>query len=117
MDFELTASTWMLLFFILLLSVSIWKIQAFLPNKVLSDDDTTFEATQALEKLMLKIITQKKGLLNEEELFLFISKDEDFDAQLFWRFNLNRLKHLLSSYYVKHTNTSDIQSIYLHLDK
>lgn len=115
MDIEFSTSTWMLLFFILFLTVSIWKIWAFLPNKQLVDDDTTREATASLERLMLKVIQNSEGKLNERELFFEISKDEDFDGQLFWRFNLNRLKHLLLSYYSKNPNTSTIIEIYTHL--
>jgi hypothetical protein len=69
MDLEFSTATWMLLFFILFLVISIWKISAFLPNKLLADDDKTQEATQELEKLMLKIILEKEGLLDEKEFF------------------------------------------------
>jgi len=117
MDAEFTTSTWMLIFFIFFMIVSLWKIWAFLPNKKLADDDTTQEATQELEKLMLKIILQTEGQVDEKELFFKMSKDEDFDGQLFWRFNLNRLKHLLNSYYIKNPDTTNIETIYLHLNK
>jgi hypothetical protein len=36
---EVDIKTLMLLFFILFLTLSIWKIWAFLPNKQLKDDD------------------------------------------------------------------------------
>lgn len=117
MDIEVTTSTWMLIFFIFFMIISISKIWAFLPNKKLADDDTTQEATQALEILMLKIVVQTQGKIDEKELFLQMSKDEDFDSKLFWRFNLNRLKHLLKSYYAKNPDTTDIKSIYLYLNK
>lgn len=117
MDFNFSTATWMLLFFILFLAISIWKISAFLPNKPLLDDDKTEEATEELEKLMLKVILQKKGLLDEKELFFAMSKDEDFNSELFWRFNLNRLKNLLRNYYTKNPSTTNITSIYTHLNK
>ena len=112
MDFELSISTIMLLLFILFVSVGIWKVWAFLPNKRLSDDDTTREAKEELEGLMLKIIVQNKGLIDEKELFSQMNKDEDFNSQLFWRFNLNKLLHLLSDYYMKNSDTSTIMDIY-----
>ena len=115
MDIELSTSTWMFLFFILFLIASVWKIWAFLPNKQLADDDTTKEATASLEKLMLKVIQNKEGKLNEKELFFEMSKNEDFESQLFWRFNLNRLNHLLLSYYAKNPNTSTIVDIYQNI--
>ena len=54
---ELDVKTWMMIFFILTLIVSIWKIYAFLPNKELPDDDTTAESKDELLKLIIKIIT------------------------------------------------------------
>lgn len=117
MDIEFSTSTWMLLFFILFLVASIWKIWVFLPEKQLADDDTTIEATAQLEKLMLKIIYKTQGEIDEKNLFSQMIEDEDFNNKLFWRFNLNRLKHLLHSYYTKNSNTSTIKSIYIHLNK
>lgn len=93
---QLDTATWMMLFFILFLIISIWKIWAFLPNKTLSDDDKTQEATEELRRLMMKIIMQKKGEVNSQELFFAISEDSEFDSKLFWRFNLNRLNQLLA---------------------
>jgi hypothetical protein len=87
-----------------------------LPEKQLADDDTTEKATAALEALMIKIIRQNRGEIDEKSLFFEMSKDEDFDSKLFWRFNLNRLKHLLSTYYAKYPNTSSIGDIYKNLN-
>ena len=109
---ELNVSNIMLGFFILLLIISILKIWAFLPNKQLSDDDTTQEAQQKLETLMLKVVQEHKGELNEKELFEAMKTDESFDKKLFWRFNPNKLTHLLHNYYAKSDTTYDIQSIY-----
>jgi len=112
METEISTSTWMLLFFVLFLFVSLWKISAFLPNKPLEDDDTSQEAAELLEQIMLKIIVQKKGKLTLDELFVEISKDEAFDAKRFWRFNRNKLQQLLNTYYAKNTNTATILDIY-----
>ena len=94
---KIDTETWMMLFFILFLLISIWKIWAFLPNKQLDDDDKTEEATEELKRLMYKVISEKEGKITPRELFQEMNKDEEFDAQLFWRFNLNRLNQLLAN--------------------
>jgi len=109
---EISTSTWMLLFFIFFLIISILKIWAFLPNKQLVDDDTTEEATLELQRVMLNIIQEKKGKIDEKELFLAMTQDENFNSQLFWRFNLNRLKQLLNAYYLNNPQTKTIEDIY-----
>ena len=112
---ELSTSTIMLGFFIILLVLSIWKIWAFLPNKQLADDDTTQEAQEKLEALMLKVIQEHQGKLSEKELFEAMKTDSNFDRKLFWRFNPNKLTHLLQRFYAKHKNVYDIKSIYENL--
>lgn len=88
----------MMIFFILLLIVSIWKIYAFLPNKQLLDDDTTKEAQEALKAIMIKVINQNITDLDNKKLFELIINDNDFDKKRFWRFNQNKLNNLLSNY-------------------
>jgi len=110
---EISTSTWMLIFFILFLVMSIWKIWAFLPNKQLADDDKTEESENELKSLMMKVIKENKGEIDEKELFLLMSKNESFNSELFWRFNLNRLKQVLNVYYMKNPNIQDIKGIYL----
>jgi len=105
---ELETSTIMLVFFLFLLTLSIWKIWAFLPNEQLADDDRTEESQKELTHLMLKIIKDYKGEINASDLFLEMKKDEEFNSQLFWRFNLNRLMHLIK----EHSSDGDIKSIY-----
>lgn len=113
---ELSTSTWMLIFFILFLITSIWKIWAFLPNKQLADDDKTEESEHELNNLMIKVIEEKKGELDEKQLFLHMTTNESFNSELFWRFNLNRLKQLLNVYYMQNPNTQSIKGIYLELN-
>ena len=103
----------MLVFFILFLVMSIWKIWAFLPNKQLADDDKTEDSENELKSLMLKVIRENRGEIDEKELFLQMSKDENFNSELFWRFNLNRLKQLLNVYYMQNPSTQNIKDIYL----
>jgi hypothetical protein len=112
MDIKIDTSTWMMLFFLLSLGASIWKIWAFLPNKELEDDDKTEEAESALKRLMLKVIVEKKGELTNQELFIMMTEDSEFDSKLFWRFNLNRLNHLLRAYYRENPEVSSIKEIY-----
>ncbi|MBU0720776.1 hypothetical protein KJ877_05495 [bacterium] len=105
-------STLMMLFFVLFFIISMWKIYAFLPNKALADDDTTKESEDELMRLMLKVIKENKGELDLEQLFAKMTQEESFDAQHFWRFNLNRLKHLLNKHYLKNPHAKNLQDIY-----
>ena len=109
---KIDVSTLMMLAFIVSLVGGIWKIWAFMPNKELADDDTTPQAQAKIEALMLKVIADHKGKLSEKELFNAIVADESFDKKLFWRFNQNKLTHLLQSYYAKHPSLDSIASIY-----
>lgn len=112
---EISTQTWMLLFFGVFLAISLWKISAFFSNKPLTDDDTTAEANAALEALMLRVIQKHKGELNEKELFLAMKGDEEFDTKRFWRFNENRVRHMLEFYYAKNPKCSSIAEIYKEL--
>ena len=109
---ELSTSTLMMIFFIIALVVSIWKIYAFLPNKALEDDDTTEDVQAKLIVLMLKVIKENEGNLTNEELFFKIQENEEFDSEVFWRFNHNKLNQILSKYYIEHPNASSILDIY-----
>ncbi len=109
---EINTSTWMMIFFILSLVASIWKIWAFLPNKALEDDDRTEASEKELFSLMVKVIKSKKGMLNEKELFSLMKSDKDFDSKRYWRFNQNRLNHLLQEYYIENQETESIKDIY-----
>jgi len=105
----------MLIFFIALLTVSIWKIYAFLPNKPLADDDTTKESQEELLKVILKVIKESFGELSHEELFIRVKADETFDEKKFWRFNQNRLNQLIAHYHLENPHTKNIKDIYKDL--
>jgi hypothetical protein len=109
---QLETSTLMLLFFLALLTVSIWKIYAFLPNKQLADDDTTPQSQEELITLMLETICKNGATLDSQKLFTLMLLHEDFDKQRFWRFNQNRLNRLLETYYLRHPHLSSIEDIY-----
>ena len=102
----------MLIFFILFLVASIWKIWAFLPNKVLADDDTTEASQEELLHLVLSGIKRSHAKVTPSELIELIREDPSFDAKHFWRFNLNKLNQLLKHYYLQHPDTSSIEDIY-----
>ncbi len=112
---EFDTSTLMMIFFIIFLVISIWKIYAFLPNKELPDDDTTEEAKKELLSIMLETIKESDGSLNIDELFVKIEKNPRFDAQKFWRFNKNRLNQLLNVYYIEHPHNKSIEDIYRNI--
>ena len=112
MELELDTPTLMMLFFILFLVVSIWKIYAFLPNKALADDDTTEASQEELVSLVLSVIKKSDGNLSNVELCERVINDEAFDKKHFWRFNLNKLNQLLTHYYLENPDTKSIKDIY-----
>ena len=84
--------------FIVALGLSSWKMIAFLPSKPLTDDDTTPESIELLEKIM--VACNQEGM-SEETLLETMMAHDAFDKEHFWRFNLNKLKHLIRSYRLK----------------
>jgi len=104
-------STWMMIFFILFLVISIYKVYAFLPNKPLEDDDTTKEAQEELQRIMIKVIKQNDTDLDVKKLFELMKDNEEFDKKRFWRFNENRLNRLLSLYSLKNNKPKSIKDI------
>ncbi|MGE4420389.1 MAG: hypothetical protein AB7D38_11250 [Sulfurimonas sp.] len=112
---EIETSSLMMIFFILLFAVSFWKIYAFLPNKQLEDDDTTKEAQEELQHLMLKVIKKNGGNLESKKLFDLMITDEEFDKKKFWRFNENRLNRVLFSYFLQNPHLKNIEDIYEEL--
>ena len=115
MEIELDTPTLMMIFFILFLVMSIWKIYAFLPNKALADDDTTEASQEELTNLVLSVLKKSDGKLTNVELCEKVMSDEAFDKEHFWRFNLNKLNQLLTHYYLKHPETTTIEEIYKKL--
>lgn len=109
---DLSISTLMMIFFVILLIISIWKIYDFLPNEQLEDDDTTPEATKDLMHLMFNVIKENNGDITHDELFCKMQEHEEFDSQRYWRFNLNRLNQLLQKFYIENPDAQDIMDIY-----
>ena len=109
---ELETSTWMMIFFIISFVVSIWKVSAFLPSKVLEDDDTTQEAQTYLTSLMIQTIQNNSAKISVDELYIYMIENEDFNKEKFWRFNKNRLIKLLDLYYLKNPHANSIEDIF-----
>ena len=114
---EISTSTWMMLFFIISLVASIWKIWAFLPNKELPDDDRTEESQEQLKEIMLKEISLKKGEINAKELFTLMKEDQAFDKERYWRFNQNRLNLLLQDTFTHYEGVTTIPELYQAVSK
>jgi len=94
MDLELDTSSIMMVVFVFAFIISMWKIYAFLPNKQLTDDDTTAQAQAELLKIILKHLDKEN--LNTKELVEKVKNDEEFDKEHFWRFNENKLIQILN---------------------
>jgi hypothetical protein len=98
----MTAIEWLMMgAFILGLALSGWKIYYFLPSKPLADDDTTAESALTLEKIMVECNHDE---MKEEELYEKMRQHPEFDPKHFWRFNPNRLRHLIQDYRLKEPN-------------
>lgn len=83
------------------LVLTLYKVYLFLPQKPLEDDDTTSSSIEALEKIMVE--SNRDGI-TEEELFVKMRNHPEFDTKHFWRFNPNRLRHLIDNYRLKEPN-------------
>ncbi|ADR34980.1 hypothetical protein Sulku_2320 [Sulfuricurvum kujiense DSM 16994] len=83
------------------LGLSVWKLYAFMPMKRLSDDDTTPESVEQLERIMVECNNAHEHL-DEESLYQLMCEHHEFDHKHFWRFNENRLRHLIEHYRLKY---------------
>ena len=87
----------MMVAFVLALALSLWKLYAFIPSKPLADDDTTSASVAVLEQIMIECEASHPNR-SEEELLAAMMEHPLFDQDHFWRFNLNRLRHLIVHY-------------------
>jgi hypothetical protein len=95
---------WMMMgAFIAGLALSLYKLYLFLPQKPLADDDTTPESVELLERIMVEC-NNTHPHLDEESLYQMMTKHHEFDPKHFWRFNENRLRHLIEHYRLKEPN-------------
>ncbi|NOQ29966.1 MAG: hypothetical protein GQ570_02460 [Helicobacteraceae bacterium] len=109
---ELDIPTLMMIFFVIALVISIWKIYVFLPDRTLADDDRTEASESELIELMLKAIKNSSKVPILSELYEAIENDEGFDKKHYWRFNQNRLNQLLNHYYSLNNDLNSIEDIY-----
>ncbi len=96
--------TVMMLVFILALIITIWKLYVFLPNKTLADDDVNPRSTAELESIMLECVSD--GVTERKALFNAMQNHDLFDKKHYWRFNENRLNHLLHDYLIKNPDVT-----------
>lgn len=82
------------------LAISLYKVYLFLPQKPLADDDTTPESVALLERIMFETDRDFPSL-SDEKLYQQMTKHPHFDPKHFWRFNENRLRHLVAHYRLK----------------
>ena len=94
--------------FVVMLVISIWKLYVFLPNKPLPNDERDPKSVQKLQQIMIEC-NQINPDMDEETLFQKMTQHKDFDSKYYWRFNLNRLFHLIEDYRFEAT-----VALYLH---
>ena len=112
MNFD--TSTWMMIAFIVGMVLSVWKLYPFLTTKTLPDDDNTPQAKEKLLTIVIDTIARSDATITLNELYEKVREHESFDKEHFWRFNPNKLKHLLEYYYSKHPEINSIADIYNH---
>jgi hypothetical protein len=93
----------MLIGFTVALGLSLWKVYLFLPSKPLPNDERDPESVQKLQQIMIEC-NRIDPTMDTETLFQKIVQHKDFDAKFYWRFNLNRLIHLIEDYRFKDPN-------------
>lgn len=81
------------------LGIGVLKLYSFFPSKPLKDDDTTPESVELLERVMVESYTAG---MSHSELYDAMRSHPEFDPVHFWRFNENRLLHLIEHYRFKH---------------
>ncbi|HZF70990.1 hypothetical protein [Sulfuricurvum sp.] len=85
------------------LVLAFYKLYLFFPKTRLADDDMTPESVELLERIMVEC-NNSHSHLDEESLFQMMTVHHDFDSKHFWRFNENRLRHLIEHYRLKEPN-------------
>ncbi|GEM_PF-462190 len=107
----------MMIAFLIVTGLSVWKFYMFMPTKPLPDDDTNEESLDELTELMVECITchhTPQTPLDAPKLLEHMTNHERFDHEHYWRFNQNKLNQLLQRYYIKNPGTGSIPDIYRH---
>ncbi len=111
----MTIETAMMLAFLIVTGLSVWKFYMFFPSKPLSDDDTNSASLDELTDIMLHVIRTRHrpdAPLDTPKLLEHMSAHPRFDKEHYWRFNENKLNQLLRRFYAMHPETSSIPDIY-----
>ena len=107
--------TAMMLAFLIVTGLSVWKFYMFFPNKPLPDDDTNEASQEELTQIMLDTIVRHhspENPLDTPKLLELMTNHPNFDREHYWRFNHNKLNQLLQRYYIRHPATGSIPDIY-----
>ncbi len=113
---EFDTSTWMMIAFVIAMVFSMWKMYPFLVNKTLEDDDTGEDSYDYLIEHMHKVLKEIEEIPTIKELHIIMIEHEEFDKEKFWRFNQNKLQHLLNKHYSIHPHLNSIEDIIEDLD-
>jgi hypothetical protein len=116
----MSIQTMMILGFVVVTALSLWKLYHFMPTKPLPDDDSDEASKEELTHLMLTVIEQQhtpEKPLDEKRLFEQMIAHETFDKEHYWRFNPNKLNQLLNRYYLHHPDTGSLPAIYEKITK
>ena len=109
---DLDNSSWMMVAFVVVLVLSIWKMYPFLVNKTLEDDDTGEDAHEELVQHMHKILQECEHTPDTKELYEKMIQHKEFDKEKFWRFNQNKLHQLLNKHFAKYQHLNSIEDIH-----
>ena len=100
-----------MILFVISLIIAIWKIYVFLPDRVLEDNDTDKRSVEELESIMLECIDEENNC--HKKIYSAMKEHDRFDKEHYWRFNENRLRHLLNGYFLKNKSVKTIEDIIL----
>lgn len=101
----------MLITFLVLFVLSIWKLKPFLSTKELKDDDRTPESIEILYGYIFEVLKHESDI-TIEELFESIISLESFDKEHFWRLNPNRIRLLVNEFYAKNPEVQTLKEMY-----
>ncbi len=114
---ELTTSTWMMIAFVIGMVLSIWKIYPFLVNRTLEDDDRGEDAHNTLVALMHTVLKELDETPDVKTLYEKMTQHKEFNAEKFWRFNLNKFNQLLNIHYARNPHLNSIEDIHKEVKK
>lgn len=92
----------MMIAFLLLFSISIWKLQAFFSTKELVDDDRNEVSINLLYGYIYQVLqnSDAPNTLNMQELYEKVIQLNDFDTKHFWRLTPHRILNMVNEFYV-----------------